>query len=170
MVFLPYTNLTSCIPGCSCPHLPGPTTMGVHYRKMSLGSAWAKHSMGSIWNGQGWRGGVSGEAGHRDVQAGIRAFHFGLEYWPLRSHPHLQAFRVCDMKEFYLQMHIRFQLVESLKSQSPLKTDPHGRSLALINQRHQNMAPTVGTGKELSPNFPPKCTSWSCWETSKVIL
>lgn len=59
---------------------------------------------------------------HKVGDSGIR-FRFRVLTSEVPSH--LQAFRLYDIKELYLKMHIRFQLVESLKSQSPLKTYPH---------------------------------------------
>lgn len=54
-------------------------------------------------------------------------------------------------------MHIRFQLVESLKSQSPLKTDPP--SLSPYKSKTSKYGSNRGyMGKGLSPKFSPKCT------------
>lgn len=62
---------------------------------------------------------------HKGGDSGIR-FRFRVLTSEVPSH--LQAFRLHDMKELYVQTHIRFQLVESLKSQNSLKTDPRSLS------------------------------------------
>lgn len=62
---------------------------------------------------------------HKGGDSGIR---FRFRILTSKAPSHFQVFRRYDIKELYFQMHIRFQLVESLKSQSPLKTDPHSLS------------------------------------------